>query len=72
MNGVDKVRVYVTPVVLMQVMTLSNGEHLVMSERNLKLVLESESLKDTALPTLARCVSGTVDVYSTYHAVIGM
>ena len=57
----------------MQVMTLSNGEHLVMSERNLKLVLESGSLKDAALPTLASCVSGTVDVYSsTYHAVIGM
>ena len=56
----------------MQAMTLSNGEHLVMSDRNLKLVLESGSLKDAALPTLASCVSGTVDVYSTYHAVIVM
>ena len=63
--------VHDTPMVV-QVMTLSNGEHLVMNERNLKLVLESGSLKEAAPPTLASCVSGTVDVYSTYHAVIAL
>lgn len=47
-------------IMFLQVMMLSNGEHLVMSEKNLKLVLESGSLMEAAPPTLASCVSGTV------------
>ena len=42
---------------VLQVMTLSNGETLVMSGRSLKLVLESGTLEDAAPPTLANCVS---------------
>ena len=43
----------------MQLMTLSNGEILVMNGRSLKLVLESGTLEDAAPPTLANCVSIT-------------
>lgn len=43
----------------LQVMTLSNGEILVMNGRSLKLVLESGTLEDAAPPTLANCVSET-------------
>ena len=42
---------------VLQVMTLSNGETLVMSGRSLKLVLERGTLEDAAPPTLANCVS---------------
>ena len=42
---------------VLQVMTLSNGETLVMSGKSLKLVLESGTLEDAAPPTLANCVS---------------
>ena len=41
----------------LQVMTLSNGEILLMDGRSLKLVLESGTLEDAAPPTLANCVS---------------
>ena len=60
----------VSLLVFLQVMTLSNGEQLVMSEKDLKLVLESGSLMEAAPPTLASCVSGTVCACSTHHVVI--